>query len=225
MIWNRPMKHVLRWRSVSLAAILSTWLAASPARADEPVGPEVDAPRLDCSQPGPGRVPLVINKRDERVFIQPKSRWRQGHEVWLGTRCLPAAGERLIQCRGPCTLYVHPGSYAGFEVGPTGATLMPKGNDVVFGTGLVLTTGALVTALVTTFVVALKSPDIDRWDSPYAVTLLASAGALVSGVVMVAVGQPRYGVKPLLSAVAAPRPTFSFAPVPGGGLVSWTIHF
>src|SRR5690348_14573008 len=93
MIWNRPMNPVLRWWPVSLAAILSTWLVASPARADEPVEREVDAPPLDCSQPGPGRVPLVITKRDERVLIRPRSRQRGGREAWLGTRCLPAAGE------------------------------------------------------------------------------------------------------------------------------------
>ncbi|APR85114.1 Hypothetical protein A7982_10463 [Minicystis rosea] len=231
----RPTRSSPVRLGVAAAAFVTAALSVLPARAEPP--PSNTEPPVDCTKPGPGRVPVVVAVGAEpvhletlpHVFFDPPG--SQNRKVKWGTRCLDAPDTRFT-CQGSCTLYVHPGHYAlswpsvmgsysgPLAIGAEGATLkLWQGHEPTAIAGLALAGVGALSALGTTIAIVVKN-SATSW-TPYVAAAIASGSTMVVGLVTAFIAMPRVSVGPRASTTA----TLSAAPVPGGGVVFGSFAF
>ncbi|APR85139.1 Hypothetical protein A7982_10488 [Minicystis rosea] len=213
----------------SLGAVVSTARAESPAEAP-----------IDCSQPGPDRVPLFLDVGGRSVQLQadsfplPEAPGREPKSRrWLGTRCLDTPGKPGINCEGSCTLYVRPGKYHvawgtneahALLVDPGGIRAkLREGNTAAAVTGLAFLGLGLGGMLISTMALLLKEQPPSF--TPYVAAFGASVGAAGLGFALMSVFVPGFKRQPYRAAGATSAITFSAAPLPGGGWLGGTVHF
>ena len=208
---------------------------APPARA-EPAPPAAadDDAMSTCTQPAPGRVPLLISVGDRQTALKPTSAQSRQWEIER-----PGVGCHST-CEGSCTLQVEPGDYSltwgsarmhlsdSFRVGPTGTTVTMRGNETV--SLVALTVGGLgaLVEIITVLVGTTGQSGFKTWSSPSTVTLLASTGVAVTGLVTGLITLPRLRAEPYSTpsgAGAAGQVSFGAAPLLGGALVSGAVRF
>jgi hypothetical protein len=226
--------------------------AASTKGTEAGVSKQCDAPEegpararadelVDCTLPGPGRVRVHLDAREEPFTFRPAERrafiddrWKHGG--WQGTMCRGTEGAEVFICRGECDLFVLPGvydisahSYVGQAVIPAeGARVSRWGSPTVMTAGVIVMGVGYAVGIPLVLVAARESPEWITSDA--GLIVLLSAGALaVGGSITALIAGPFVSVKPLAKSVAsvsAPSAiTLGAAPLPGGGIAFGGFRF
>jgi hypothetical protein len=223
----------LRWRGPA-APFLLAWLTASSAHAEPPREGALEE-AIDCTQPGPGRVPMQLAADGLRFKVGADVPESPPGAKALGTRCRDAPLAPGSTCTGDCTLYLRPGRYGlqsnrilepndRFDVGPTGARVEPTGSEIGSVVGLILAAAGGLTVGVTAIADGVADPTGDE-ATPYYAAMIAGVGATLLGIVVTFVFMPGTRATPLPAPSTASRAGLTVAPVPGGAVLSGSVSF